>query len=184
MNTATAPGLATRITETALVDGAFTLADGQRLAAYFDEFRLAGDPRLLADVAAAMVPLLPSDTQAVAGLALGGVPLAVALSAASGLPAVFVRAAEKTYGSRRQIEGTPTVTRQRTVLVDDVVRSGSQLLRAARVLRIAGASVSHALCVLERPLGGRQLLTEHHVTLQSLLTESDLSPAIPAGRPR
>nr|WP_241746149.1 hypothetical protein [Streptomyces lydicus] len=43
-----------------------------------------------------------------------------------------------------------------------------------RILRVAGAPVTDALCVLERPLGGRLLLDEYGVTLHPLLTEGDL----------
>ncbi|MFF1505864.1 hypothetical protein [Streptomyces sp. NPDC058326] len=60
------------------------------------------------------------------------------------------------------------------MLVDDVVRSGTQTLAMAGLLRGAGAEAAHALCVLERPLGGRQLLEEHGIALGSLLHETDL----------
>ncbi|MFD4373348.1 orotate phosphoribosyltransferase [Streptomyces sp. NPDC058486] len=166
-------GLTTRLAETALVAAPFHLANGSRLDSYFDEYRLAADPELLRDTATALAELVPDDTQLLAGIELGGIPLVVALSAATGLPAVFLRRRPKGYGSRRQIEGAPFVGR-RTVLVDDVVRSGAQLLAMARTLRMAGAPVSDALCVLKRPLGGRALLAEHRVTLHSLLTEADL----------
>lgn len=168
-------GLTARLAETASITAPFSLADGARLDDYFDEYRLAADPALLHDTAAAMACLVPGDARLLAGIELGGVPLVVALSAATGLPAVFLRRRPKGYGSQRQIEGAPLDGR-RTVLVDDVVRSGGQLLKMARTLRIAGAPVSHALCVLERPLGGRMLLAEHRVTLHALLTEADLPP--------
>ncbi|MFE0578115.1 orotate phosphoribosyltransferase [Streptomyces sp. NPDC058874] len=174
--TATPPPLAelaTRIAETACVTAPFQLADGARLAAYFDEYLLAADPALLRDTAAAMTALVPEDAQLLAGIELGGVPLVVALSAATGLPAVFLRRRPKAYGSRRQIEGA-AFNGFRTVLVDDVVRSGAQLLTMARTLRLAGAPVSDALCILERPLGGRTLLAEHNVTLHPLFAEADL----------
>lgn len=167
------PGLTARLADTACVTDAFALADGQVLDSYFDEYRLAADPQLLHDVADAMAALLPSDAQVLAGIELGGVPLVVALSAATGLPATFLRRLPKRYGSQRQIEGTG-VEGRRAVLVDDVVRSGGQLLAMTRILRIAGAPVTDALCVLERPLGGRLLLGEHDVALHPLLTEAGL----------
>lgn len=165
--------LTARLAETACVTAPFHLADGTQLYAYFDEYRLAADPALLRDTATAMANLVPDNAQLLAGIELGGVPLVVALSAATGLPAVFLRRRPKGYGSRRQIEGA-TIDGRRAVLVDDVVRSGGQLLTMARTLRIAGAPVTDALCVLERPLGGRMLLAEHRVTLHALLTEADL----------
>ncbi|WP_086826226.1 orotate phosphoribosyltransferase [Streptomyces sp. NRRL B-24572] len=183
MSTAATPSLAelaTRLAETACITAPFQLADGARLDAYFDEYRLAADPALLRDTATTMAALVPDDAQLLAGIELGGVPLVVALSAATGLPAVFLRRRPKAYGSRRQIEGA-AFNGRRTVLVDDVVRSGGQLLTMARTLRLAGAPVADALCVLERPLGGRMLLAEHNVTLHSLLTEGDLLSPEPEG---
>jgi orotate phosphoribosyltransferase len=171
--------LTARLAETACITAPFQLADGTRLDAYFDEYRLAANPALLRDTATAMAGLVPDSAQLLAGIELGGVPLVVALSAATGLPAVFLRRRPKGYGSRRQIEGA-ALDGRRTVLVDDVVRSGGQLLAMARTLRMAGAPVADALCVLERPLGGRMLLAEHRVALHSLLAETDL-PAPRAG---
>jgi orotate phosphoribosyltransferase len=172
-------GLTARLAETACITAPFQLADGTRLDTYFDEYRLAADPALLRDTATAMAELVPDSAQLLAGIELGGVPLVVALSAATGLPAVFLRRRPKGYGSRRQIEGA-ALDGRRTVLVDDVVRSGGQLLAMARTLRMAGAPVTDALCVLERPLGGRMLLAEQRVALHTLLAETDL-PAPRAG---
>ncbi|RBM05772.1 orotate phosphoribosyltransferase [Streptomyces sp. PT12] len=165
--------LAGRLARTACVTGRFTLPDGQVLDSYFDEYRLAADPQLLHDVADAMAAAVPDRAEVLAGIELGGVPLVVALSAATGLPAAFLRRLPKRYGSQRQIEGT-VVDGRRVVLVDDVVRSGGQLLAMTRTLRIAGARVADALCVLERPLGGRALLADRGVTLHPLLTQADL----------
>ncbi|MGA5130907.1 orotate phosphoribosyltransferase [Streptomyces olivoreticuli] len=157
----------------ACVDGPFTLADGQVLDSYFDEFRLAGDPQLLHDVAKAMHALVPAGAEVLAGVELGGIPLVVALSAVTGLPGAFLRRLPKRYGSQQQIEGTQ-VEGRRVVLIDDVVRTGGQLLSMAHVLMVAGGHVSDALCILERPLGGRVLLDEHSIALGSLLYENDL----------
>lgn len=109
--------LAGRLARTACVDGRFTLPDGQVLDSYFDEYRLAADPQLLHDVADAMAAMIPDRAEVLAGVELGGVPLVVALSAASGLPAAFLRRLPKSYGSQQQIEGTP-VDGRRVVLVD------------------------------------------------------------------
>ncbi|MEK2479125.1 orotate phosphoribosyltransferase [Streptomyces noursei] len=173
MTVTTTSILASKIADTACVTGRFTLPDGQVLDGYFDEYRLAADPQLLHDVADAMAALVPENAEVLAGIELGGVPLAIALSAATGLPAAFLRRLPKRYGSKRQIEGA-RIEGRRVVLVDDVVRSGGQLLTMARILRVAGAPVSDALCVLERPLGGRLLLDEYGVALHPLLAEADL----------
>lgn len=179
-STTNTAGLAERLAAIACASGPFVLPDGQRLDSYFDEFRLAANPQLLHDVADAMAALVPEHAEVLAGIELGGIPLVVALSAATGLPAAFIRRQPKRYGSERQIEGAD-VEGRRVVLVDDVVRSGGQLLNMVRVLRVASALTTGALCVLERPLGGRLLLAQHGIALHPLLDEVDMPTPSGAG---
>ena len=60
---------------------------------------------LLRSVAEALVPLVPDGTEVLAGLELGGIPIATMLSQLTGLPALFVRKEAKTYGTCRLAEG-------------------------------------------------------------------------------
>lgn len=165
--------LVARIRGTACQHGVFHLPTGQVIDEYFDEYLLASDPVLLRDVAVEMARFVPPGTEALVGLELGGIPLAVAVSATSRVPAAFLRRERKSYGTCRQIEGYP-VEGRRVVLIDDVVRSGSQVLRAAAVLRQLGVRVAIAICVLDRDLGGRERLAEDEIVLRSLLTTADL----------
>lgn len=165
--------LADRVRAAAIQQGEFTLRSGGTLDEYFDEFRLAADPVLLRDVAHALVRKLPRRIDSVVAMALGGVPIAVAVSAISGVRTTFFRPAPKAYGTRRQIEGR-SVEGARVVLVDDVVRSGNQILRASERLRDAGATVVAAMCVLDRELGGRERLAQCGIELHALLTPATL----------
>ena len=60
---------------------------------------------LLRTIAEALVPLVPAGTEALAGLELGGVPIATMLSQLTGIPALFVRKEAKTYGTCQLAEG-------------------------------------------------------------------------------
>ncbi|WP_331759872.1 phosphoribosyltransferase family protein (plasmid) [Streptomyces sp. NBC_01525] len=150
--------------------GPYRLPDGSTLHTYFDPYRLAGDPALLAETAAALAGLLPNDTEAVAGPALAGVPLVTAVSLHTGLPAAFVRPAPKTHGTRQQVEGAD-LNGRRTVLLDDTARSGASILRSAWLLRIAGARVATAVCVLDRDAGATPLLAGHRLALHALVRD-------------
>lgn len=161
--------LASRIA-TAYRPGPYRLPDGTTLTEFFDPFHLTADPALLAETAAALAALLPTGTQAVAGPALAAIPLVTAVSLHTGLPAAFLRPAPKQRGSRKQIEGTD-LAGLRTVLLDDTARSGSSLLRSARLLRAAGAVVQAAVCVLDRQAGAAELLAAHHLALGSLVRD-------------
>ena len=68
--------LARRIGETCRLTGTFTLRSGQVSTTYFDKYLFEADPSLLAAVARAAIPLIPPETEVLAGLELGGVPVA------------------------------------------------------------------------------------------------------------
>lgn len=101
----TRPQLARRIWDVSHLTGAFRLRSGAESNEYFDKYRFESDPSLLRDVCAALVPLIPDTTQVLAGLELGGIPIATVLGQASGLPVTFVRKAAKAYGTCRVAEG-------------------------------------------------------------------------------
>src|SRR5580658_2195639 len=100
-----ADDLAQRINAVSRLEGSFVLRSGQLATHYFDKYRFEADPALLRSIAERMVDLLPPGTEVLAGLELGGVPIATAMSLQSGLPVVFVRKEAKTYGTCRAVEG-------------------------------------------------------------------------------
>jgi orotate phosphoribosyltransferase len=111
-----------------------------------------------------------------AGLELGGVPLATMLSQATGLPTLFVRKQAKTYGTCRLAEGGEIAGR-RLCIVEDVVTSGGAILDAARELRAAGAHLGPVICVIDRESGGADKLAADGLTLQALFTMTELKAA-------
>jgi orotate phosphoribosyltransferase len=165
--------LARRLVERCWLSGTFTLRSGRTSPTYFDKYRFESDPVLLDGVAASMVPLLPDDTEVLAGLELGGVPVATALSLRTGLPVAFVRKQAKAYGTARLAEGVDLDGRRVTV-VEDVVTSGGQVVASTDDLRELGAVVERAVCALDREQGGRDALAEHGIELTALFTASEL----------
>lgn len=87
--------LAAEIFRVAHLTGDFRLRSDTVSHEYFDKYRFDSEPRLLAAIAAALARLIPADGQVLAGLEVGGVPVATALSQVTGLPAAFVRKAAK-----------------------------------------------------------------------------------------
>jgi orotate phosphoribosyltransferase len=156
--------------------GTFTLRSGVTSNEYFDKYRFESDPTLLEAIGEALVPLVPGGTEALAGLELGGVPLAVALSRVTGLPAYFVRKEAKTYGTCQLAEGGDVAGRHLTV-VEDVVTSGGQVVASCGDLRDRGAVVDHAVCVIDRESGGPAALSAIGVELRPLFTMSELKAA-------
>ena len=167
--------LARRIYATAHLTGEFVLRSGQTTGEYFDKYRFESDPVLLDAIAAAMVPLVPADTEVLAGLEMGGIPVVTALGRHTGLPCAFVRKEAKAYGTRRLAEGAETAGR-RVTIVEDVVTTGGQIVLSTEQLRSQGATITHALCVINRNPTTPQPLTNAGLTLHPLLTPTDLTP--------
>lgn len=140
---------------------------------YFDKYLFESDPELLREVAEALVRLLPTEAQAVAGLELGGVPLATMVSQVSGLPTLFVRKAPKDYGTCRLAEGGEVADR-RIAVIEDVVTSGGQLIESCAALRERGADILAVVCVIDREAGGPDNLAAQGLELRSLFTMSQL----------
>ena len=166
--------LARRIFDVSHLEGEFVLRSGQTSSEYFDKYRFESDPPLVRAIGEALAPLVPAGTDALAGLELGGVPLATVLSQVTGLPAVFVRKEAKTYGTCQLAEGTD-IDGLRLTVVEDVVTSGGQVVASCGDLRDRGATVAHALCVIDRESGGPEALEAIDVELRALFRMTELT---------
>lgn len=153
--------------------GTFVLRSGRTADRYFDKYRFESDPSLLAAIVEEMAPLVPAGTDGLAGLELGGVPIATMLSARTGLPTFFVRKQAKKYGTEKTCEGGD-IRGLRLLIVEDVVTTGGQILLSAQDLRAEGAVVSHALCVIDREAGGAERVGAEAIELHALFTMADL----------
>jgi orotate phosphoribosyltransferase len=169
--------LALRIYERAYLTGSFVLRSGATSSEYFDKYLFEADPRLLREIAQALVELLPERVDALAGLELGGVPLATVCSQVSGLPTLFVRKQAKGYGTCRLAEGGPVAGR-RLAVIEDVVTSGGQVIESCRQLRAEGAEIATVVCVIDREAGAAENLAADGLQLCSLFTMSQLQDAV------
>jgi len=119
---------------------------------------------------------------AVAGVELGGCPLASAVAVISfqrGAPldAVYVRKDAKDHGSKRELEGNSTLPAGASVaIVEDVVTTGGSTLKAAAKLREAGYVVVGVAAVVDRLEGGREAIEAAGLPLVSLYTRHDFIP--------
>jgi orotate phosphoribosyltransferase len=154
--------------------GEFKLRSGQISDHYFDKYRFEAQPSLLRRVAAGLAPMIPGDTDVLAGLELGGVPVATALGLQTGLPLCFVRKQAKPYGTRALAEGAD-VDGVRLTLVEDIVTTGGQILESTAELRKRGAVVECCLCVIQRNPQASATLAEQGLELRTLFTEADLT---------
>jgi len=168
--------LAKRVYDTAHITGEFLLRSGAKSNEYFDKYLFESDPDLLKHIAIAMVPLVPKGIDALAGLEMGGIPIATMLSQLTGLPLLFVRKKAKEYGTCKIAEGGQ-VRGQKLLIVEDVVTSGGAILDAAKALRAEGAELAQVVCVIDRESGGPANLAKVDLILSALFTMSELKKA-------
>jgi orotate phosphoribosyltransferase len=160
----------------ALQFGDFTLASGKRSKYYIDIKRASTDPKILSEIAEDMETEIRGKgikVDAIAGVVLGSVPLAVALSLRTGIPYVMVRKEKKDHGTGKLIEGVLKAG-MRVLVVEDVVTSAGSSAEAIGILREAGAKVDFVLAVIDRQEGGAARLNEIGVQLLPLLTAEEV----------
>jgi orotate phosphoribosyltransferase len=165
--------LARRIGERCRLSGEFLLRSGEESSTYFDKYLFEADPSLLALVAEHAIRLIPKDTEILAGLELGGVPIATALSLATGIPMAFVRKEAKTYGTAQLAEGAQ-IAGKRVLVIEDVITTGGQVAMSTADLRSGDALVESVLCIIDRSHGSHPLLDSIGCTIISLFTEDEL----------
>ncbi len=150
--------------------GDFLLASGIRSSVYVDIKSALTDPGVLSAIALEIAERCSFET--VAGVAVGGIPLAVAVSLAAGKPYAIVRREEKGHGTGGRIIGE--VTGLSTLIVEDVTTSGGSVLSAVRLLREAGAKVDTVITIVDREEGAAGSLAAEGVNLISLVTLKEL----------
>jgi orotate phosphoribosyltransferase len=154
----------------AVRQGDFLLASGLRSKVYVDIKSAITDSGLLSIIALEIAGRSSFDT--VAGVAVGGIPVAVAVSLATGKPYAIVRSGEKGHGTGGRIIGD--VAGRSTLLVEDVTTTGGSVLSAVRLLREAMARVDTVLTVVDREEGAAEALAREGVNLISLVTLKEL----------
>jgi orotate phosphoribosyltransferase len=117
--------------------------------------------------------------EAVAGVVLGGCPLASAVSMFSAfmgtfggprpLPALYVRKEAKGHGSQSLVEGIYEDGLQ-VALVEDVVTTGGSSLQALQTLRTSGLIVRGVVTVVDREEGGGDAFSRVGVPFIALTT--------------
>ncbi len=165
--------LAKKVYTTCHLTGEFKLRSGKISNEYFDKYRLESNPEILHAITEQIISLIPQGTEILAGLEMGGIPIATALSLKTGLPVCFVRKAAKEYGTCQIAEGLD-VRGKNVCIIEDVITSGGQVVLSTTDLRSLGAIVKNVVCVINR--GGDDAcakLKTADLTTHSLFTRAD-----------
>ncbi|MFQ5863516.1 MAG: orotate phosphoribosyltransferase [Candidatus Brocadiales bacterium] len=165
--------LGRRIMEVAYKRGEFILSSGKKSDYIFDKYAFETQPGLLEAITNYLAEMVPPGTKRLAGMEIGAVPLATALSIKTGLPFVIIRKTVKGHGITRQMEGHLS-RGDKVLLVEDVVTTGRQSIHGVDILRSAGAVVNNVICVIDREEGGRKHIESKGLVFDALFTKGAL----------
>jgi orotate phosphoribosyltransferase len=169
--------LAKSIYNVSHIRGSFTLRSGQISNEYFDKYLFEADPSLLVEIAKHLSTMIPVHAEVLAGLEMGGIPIATAISLQTGLPLALVRKKAKEYGTQKIIEGTD-IQNRRVCIIEDVVTTGGQIIQSARDIEKLGAQIVGVLCVIERDSISRSNLNNEGLKLSALFTMAELESKV------
>jgi len=150
--------------------GDFTLASGAKSRYYVDVKTAVTHPDFLAEIAREIAERYDFDV--VAGVAVGGVPLAVATALAAQKPFAIIRAEEKDHGKKTPVIGD--VKGKDILLVEDVTTSGGSALYGITMLRNAGARANRVVTVVDREQGAAATLKKQGIDLCPLVQVSEI----------
>ena len=165
--------LAKQIRAVSYLTGEFKLRSGNISNFYWDKYRFESNPTLLTAIAGEMAQLLPTECDGLAGLELGGVPLATALSMQTGLPCFYVRKEAKTYGTCNLIEGGAKEG-VKLVVIEDVITTAGQVCMSIEQIRAEGYTVDHVVAAIDRQAGGSEKIHALGCSFASVFTLAEL----------
>lgn len=140
---------------------------------------LAEGHALLGELMLDAIERLCGPVDAVAGVVVGGCPLASAVSLTSqlrgkGVRALYVRKERKDHGSAKRVEGASgLVPGARAALLEDVVTTGGSTLAAIEALREIGASIAGVVAIVDRDEGGAEAIRATGAPFASLFGRRD-----------
>lgn len=160
-------------------EGDFVLSSGQHSSYYINGKQVTLHPQGALAMARLLLPMLPEDTQAVAGLTLGADPIVSAVSVVSvyenrPIPALIIRKEAKGHGTMAYIEGPSLPQGAKVVVLEDVVTTGQSALKAVERLQAAGYTVDRVISLIDRLQGGGALYESAGLQFEALFTIQDL----------
>jgi orotate phosphoribosyltransferase len=154
--------------------GEFILKSGETSPVYLDLRMLVDRPATLRRIARMMQALAADLTfDRIAAIPMAGLPIGVAFSLAADIPLIYPRPSVKTHGTERFIEGSYRPGEQ-VLIVDDVISRALSKFEAIDLLETVQLQVRDIFVVVDRQMGGAEVLAAHGYTVHAIMTLQDV----------
>jgi orotate phosphoribosyltransferase len=170
------------VAQRSLLVGDVTLSTGQQSTYYFDCKRTTlnqDGATLVADAFLDIIDTLEEAPDAIGGLTHGADPILGAIlmrarERGRRIESFYVRKEPKKHGTKQWIENPPEEG-SKVVIVDDVVTSGSSILKAIDMAEQAGCRIIAVISLVDRLQGGGDAIRNRCANYSSVYTIQDFS---------
>jgi len=152
--------------------GNFVLTSGAVSDYYVDIKKASTQPEILREIAKQM-KLFTKSCNIIAGMELGAVPLAVALSLETNIPYIIIRKEKRMHGTGKQIEGED-IKNKKVLLVEDVTTSGGSVIKSIDIVKESGGLVDKVITVVDREGQAVEKMKQLEIEFHALITVSEI----------
>ncbi len=155
--------------------GQFTLKSGKKSWFYVDLRLISSYPETFEFVIDCYIDIIKSipDVDALAGVAVAGVPFSAVTGYKLGIPSIIVRPQAKEHGLKKIVEGNiPSASK--VVLIDDLISTGSSKIPGILALRDNDFVVNDLIVLIDRSQSNLEELENLNVKLHSFITINDI----------
>ena len=161
--------------------GHFTLSSGRKSSYYVDSKLTTFDPGGVSLVGKLVFEIIKDkgeEISAVGGLTMGADPIAIstiiaALNEKYSLKGFSVRKEAKPHGKRKLIEGNLD-TKDKVVILDDVITTGASTIKAIKAVREFGCDIIMVVALVDRLEGGAEKIRKLGHDVHTIFTIDDL----------
>jgi orotate phosphoribosyltransferase len=155
--------------------GEFTLKSGKKSWFYVDLRLISSYPETFEFVIDCYIDMIKriQDVDALAGVAVAGIPFSAVTGYKLGIPSIIVRPQVKEHGLKKIVEGSiPTASR--VVLIDDLITTGSSKIPGILALRDNDFVVDNMIVLIDRSQSKLDELADLNIELHSFITINEI----------
>jgi len=167
------------IKEKAIVYKEVKLSSGKKSNYYIDGKLITLSPEGIYLVSKIIFEMIKDQNiDAIGGLTIGADPIVSGVSLISFIEkkpiyAFIVRSSQKEHGMGKLIEGN-IQKNWNVAIVDDVVTTGSSLLKSIEAVESYGAKIKKVICIVDRKEGASQAIEKKGYKLDAIFTKDEL----------